>query len=46
MEKGSSRIVVVVDDNVDVEPVENLPKTKSCRRLSLEELIGHVSSVP
>ena len=24
VEKGSSRIVVVADDNVDVEPVENL----------------------
>ena len=28
VEKGSSQIVVVVDDNVDVEPVENVTQDK------------------
>ena len=28
VEKGSSRIVVAVDDSVDVEPIENLTQDK------------------
>jgi hypothetical protein len=46
VENGCSRIVVAVDDNVDVEPVGNLTKMKSCMWLLLEKLIGHVNLVP
>ena len=31
VEEGCSPIMVAVDDNMDVEPIENLTKTKSYR---------------